>query len=96
MQIDLYHFLIELYFKPPLPVESYKELGIQYEGFEKHLEEMYASSEEVASRAMGKFVRRRIGRNRSRLLTLDIRLLTEEEYVKICKEAKEGSEESGG
>ena len=95
MQINLYRFLIELYFKPPMPVESYLRAGIQYEGFEQNYEEIYASSPEVALRSMQKIVRKKIGAARPRLVSLDIKPLTEEEYVEICETSQAGEESHG-
>ena len=55
-----------------MPIERYHAAGIEYDGLESHIEQIYASSAAVAKRAMKTFVNKRIGQQKHRLVSIDI------------------------
>ena len=48
MKIDQYKFLIQLYFHPPVSLETYESFGIEYDGFEENIEEIWAGNPDQA------------------------------------------------
>ena len=72
MRIDLYSFRIVLFFNPPMALEEYEKIGIEYDGQEEHREMMFASSPDTAARAVRKKVMQKIGDNKDRLASIFI------------------------
>ena len=76
MKIDQYKFLIQLYFHPPVSLETYESFGIEYDGFEENIEEIWAGNPDQAMVNIKKIILKKIGKQKYRLAYLKIEDIT--------------------